>query len=194
LICFCSQAYTLVLDGVIKDEGNAIQLSKLLSTCFIVRGSQLSVLRRLPSQYIIQIQTNLLSWIAKRIAAYENNKNKKSLKQAIGFFKVLVPLLGAIQSRDALKMWDIQHLLGTYVRLILLILISKAHMDQVLAEAKVEISPSSKLWEPQRVYEKRLGTIQSKENRKFAVAYLVPNIHCHVSPSTQDEEGEEKGC
>ena len=111
---FLSQAYTLVLDGVVSDDGNAIQLSKLLSTCFIVRGSQLSVLRRLPSQYIIQIQMNLLSWIAKRIAVYENNKNKKSLKQAIGFFKVLVPLLGAIQSRDALKMWDTQHFLGTY--------------------------------------------------------------------------------
>jgi len=106
---FLSQAYTLVLDGVVSDEGNAVQLSKLLSTCLIVRGSQLSVLRRLPSQYIIQIQTNLLSWVAKRIAAYENNKNKKSLRQAIAFFKVLVPLLGAIQSRDALKMCDIQY-------------------------------------------------------------------------------------
>jgi len=47
-------------------------------------------------------------------------------------------------------------------------------MDQVLAEAKVEISPSSKVWEPQRIYEKRLVTIQSKENRTFPVAYLLP--------------------
>jgi cohesin complex subunit SA-1/2 len=78
-------------------------LAKLLSTCFIVRGSQLSILRRLDNQYIVQIHTNLLSWIAKRIATYENNKNKKSLKSAIGFFRVLMPLLGAIQSRDALK-------------------------------------------------------------------------------------------
>ena len=93
-----------MLDGVVSDEGNTAQLAKLLATCFIVRGSQLSILRRLPSQYIIQIQTNLLSWIAKRIAAYENNNNKKSLKHAVAFFRVLVPMLGAIQSRDALKM------------------------------------------------------------------------------------------
>jgi len=35
-------------------------------------------------------------------------QKQEILKQAIGFFKVLVPLLGTIQSRDALKMWDIQ--------------------------------------------------------------------------------------
>jgi len=49
-------------------------------------------------------------------------------------------------------------------------------MDQALAEAKVEISPSSKVWEPQRAYEKRLSTIQAKENRKsliFLICFLV---------------------
>ncbi len=40
--------------------------------------------------------------------------------------------------------------------------ISKAHMDQVLAEAKVEVSPTSSLWEPQRAYERRL-TSKDKE-------------------------------
>ena len=50
-------------------------------------------------------------------------------------------------------------------------------MDQVLAEAKVEISPSSKVWEPQRAYEKRLSTIQAKENRKSLVPYLLLDIH-----------------
>jgi len=50
-------------------------------------------------------------------------------------------------------------------------------MDQVLAEAKVEISPSSKVWEPQRAYEKRLSTIQAKENRECLVPYLHPDIH-----------------
>ena len=97
------QAYTLVLDGLVRDDSNSVLLAKLLSTCFIVRGSQLSILRRLDNQYIVQIHTNLLSWIGKRIATYENNKNKKSLRAAIGFFRVLMPLLGAVQSRDALK-------------------------------------------------------------------------------------------
>ena len=97
------QSYTLVLDGLVRDDSNSVLLAKLLSTCFIVRGSQLSILRRLDNQYIVQIHTNLLSWIGKRITTYENNKNKKSLRVAIGFFRVLMPLLGAVQSRDALK-------------------------------------------------------------------------------------------
>lgn len=99
-----TQAYTLLLDGIVRDESNATQLAKLLPNCFIVRGNQLSIVRRLPSQYIIQVQTNLLSWLGKRIAAYQNANNKKSFKFAIGFFKVLIPLLGTLGSRDALKM------------------------------------------------------------------------------------------
>jgi len=39
-------------------------------------------------------------------------------------------------------------------------------MDQALEEAKVEISPTTKVWEPQRSYEKRLTTIMAKDNRK----------------------------
>ncbi|RDB23493.1 Cohesin subunit psc3 [Hypsizygus marmoreus] len=137
------EAYTLVLDGVVHDESYSLQLSKLLATCFVIRGSQLSVIRRLDSKYVVQVHTELLSWIAKRIAAYESNKNKKSLKVAVLFFKVLLPLIGTIQSRDALRI--------------------KAHMDQVLAQAKVEVSPTSKVWEPQRLYEKRLTAALSKE-------------------------------
>ena len=98
------QAYTLVLDGVVHDESNALLLAKLLSSSFAIRGSQLSIVRRLDSQYIVQIHTQLLSWIGKKLAAYENTKNKKGLKTAVMFFKVMVPLFSIIQSRDALKM------------------------------------------------------------------------------------------
>jgi cohesin complex subunit SA-1/2 len=97
-----------VLDGIVHDETNALQLSKLLATCFATRGSQLSIVRRLESQYVVQIHTDLLSWIAKRLATYENSKNKRSFKSAAAFFKVLVPLLGTIQSRDALKVYVIK--------------------------------------------------------------------------------------
>ena len=93
-----------MLDGFVRGNDNAVALAKVLSSCFIVRGSQLAVLRRLDTEHIIQIQINLLSWIIGRIAAYEKNKNKKGLRLAIGFFKVLVPLIGPIPTRDALKM------------------------------------------------------------------------------------------
>ncbi|KAF8902622.1 hypothetical protein CPB84DRAFT_1961568 [Gymnopilus junonius] len=164
------EAFTLVLDGVIRDETSSLQLAKMAAGCFVVRGSQLTVLRRLPAEYIIHIQTNLLSWVIKRIAAYENNKNKKSLKSAITFFRVLIPLLGPIQSRDALKL--------------------KAHMDQAFAEAKVEIAPSSKQWEPQRAYEKRLSTIMSKDNAQSAKGKRTRRKAGAAASSEEDTEGE----
>ncbi|TFK31727.1 hypothetical protein BDQ12DRAFT_93119 [Crucibulum laeve] len=137
------EAYTLVLDGVVRDESNSLQLAKVLANCFVIRGSQLSVVRRLESQYIVQIHTTLLTWIGKRLATYQSNKNKKSLKSAVMFFRALVPLVSMIESRDALKI--------------------KAHMDQILAQAKAEVSPISKAWEPQRAYEKRLTTAMAKD-------------------------------
>ena len=39
----------------------------------------------------------------------------------------------------------------------------KAHMEQVLAQAKVKIAPASKIWDAQRGYEKRLATTVSKD-------------------------------
>lgn len=99
-----SQAFTLVLEGVVRDETNAVALAKLLLSCFVIRGSQLSIVRRLDGQYVVQVHSTLLTWITKRIAVYESNKNKNGLRSSITFFRVLLPLLGVIESRDALKM------------------------------------------------------------------------------------------
>lgn len=79
-------------------------LAKMLSGCLWIRGAQLSVVRRLDSQHIINIHTTLLTWIGKRLALYEANKNKKGRNTAVLFFKVLHPLVAPVQSRDALKM------------------------------------------------------------------------------------------
>ncbi|KAG5641552.1 hypothetical protein DXG03_004787 [Asterophora parasitica] len=160
------ESFALVLDGVIHDETNSLQLSKLLATCFTIRGSQLSIIRRLDSQFVVQVHTELLSWIAKRLAIYESNKNKITLRSAILFFKVLMPLLGAIPSRDALKI--------------------KAHMDQVLAQAKVDVSPTSKAWEPKRAYEKRLTTAMLKEKGAAGGRAAKKKFTAGV---TTDEEG-----
>ncbi|KAF8634382.1 hypothetical protein AX15_000952 [Amanita polypyramis BW_CC] len=137
------EAFNLVLDGIVQGEDNCVQLAKALSSCLAIRGSQLSIIKRLEGQYVVQIHVTLLSYIVKRLTAYEKNKNKKSLRTAVSFFRTLVPLLLAVQSKDALEI--------------------KAHMDQALAQAKLEPSPASKIWEPQRAYEKRLGTALSKD-------------------------------
>ncbi|KAG1740516.1 uncharacterized protein EDB91DRAFT_353827 [Suillus paluster] len=137
------ESFTLVLDSVVRGEERAVALAKQLGQSFMIRGAQLSIIKRLDSQYIVQTHTNLLTWIVKRIGTYEAAKNKKSRKTAILFFRVLQPLLIAVDSRDALKI--------------------KAHMDQVLAQAKIEVPPSSKIWEPQRAYEKKLSSIMAKD-------------------------------
>jgi cohesin complex subunit SA-1/2 len=98
------QSFTLVLDSIVRGEERAVALTKQLGQSFIIRGAQLSVIRRLDSQYIVQTHTNLLTWIVKLIGIYEAAKNKKARKTAILFFKVLQPLLAAVDSRDALKM------------------------------------------------------------------------------------------
>lgn len=93
-----------MLDNIVDGETHTVALSKQLASSFLIRGAQLSVVRRIDSQYVVQIQTNLLTWIGKRLATYENNKNKKSRKIAITFFRVLIPMLATLDSRDALKM------------------------------------------------------------------------------------------
>lgn len=54
---------------------------------------------------MIQIHTTLISYIAKRLTAYEMNKNKKAFKSGMSFFRALVPLLLSVQSRNALEMY-----------------------------------------------------------------------------------------
>jgi cohesin complex subunit SA-1/2 len=46
-------------------------------------------------------------------------------------------------------------------------------MDQVFAEAKIGIAPASKMWEPERAYEKRLTAIMAKDNRKQCIDCLL---------------------
>ena len=99
------QAFTLYLEGVVNDENCAISLGKLLVGCLMIRGAQLSVIRKLDSEYIVTIHTQLLTWAVKRMGAYEANKNKKGRNSAILFFKVLRPLLAPLDSRDGLRMY-----------------------------------------------------------------------------------------
>lgn len=49
-------------------------------------------------------------------------------------------------------------------------------MDQMLAQAKVEISATSPIWEPQRAYEKRLSTAMSKTKGKQIVDLIRVTI------------------
>lgn len=69
------------------------------------RGAHLSIERKLASEHIVSIHTNLLTWSIKQIGGHEANKNKKARNSGILFFRVLQPLLGPVDERDALRMY-----------------------------------------------------------------------------------------
>ena len=70
----------------------------------MVRGAQLAIVKKLPSEYTVEIQTTLLSWMLKKISVYESTKNKRGKASAIGFFKALQVLLVGIGQGEALRM------------------------------------------------------------------------------------------
>ncbi|KAF5365253.1 hypothetical protein D9758_005390 [Tetrapyrgos nigripes] len=136
------ESFAIVQSSVRPEESSTVSLAKLLSGCYVIRGSQLVILHRLDTQHIVQVHTNLLTWIAKQIGSHHSSNKKKEMKTDITFFRALIPLFASLQSRDGLKI--------------------KAHLDQVLAQANVEPG-NTKLWEPLRAYEKRLGTVMGKD-------------------------------
>ncbi|KAG6336650.1 hypothetical protein ID866_2431 [Astraeus odoratus] len=136
------ESFGHVLDSVVRNEDHSVNLAKQLASSFMIRGAQLAVIRKLDSKYIVKIHTQLLTWIIKRISTYETNKNKKQKANSLLFFRVLFALLKVVESRDALTI--------------------KAHMDQCFAQARMEVPPAAKPWEPQRAYEKKLSTIMTK--------------------------------
>ncbi|KAI0089427.1 hypothetical protein BDY19DRAFT_1070111 [Irpex rosettiformis] len=136
------ESFLMVLDGISPTEENSVALSKLLSTAFLIRGAQLSIVKRLDSQFVVSIHTSLISWLFKRIAAYDAAGNKKARTKCITFFKVLTPLVNSIDNRNSLRI--------------------KAHLDQILAQSKVEVVATSKVWDAYRAYEKKLTTAKEK--------------------------------
>ncbi|CCM03065.1 uncharacterized protein FIBRA_05185 [Fibroporia radiculosa] len=153
-----SDSFTLVIEGIVHTEDHTVALAKLLASCLVIRGAQLSIVRKLDGPHIVKIHTTALSWIGKKLVTYESSKNKKARNRAILFFKALLPLLSSVDSRDALTI--------------------KAHLDQVIAQGRLEISATAKPWDPYRAYEKRLATAMSKDKGNRPLCSM--NQHAHV--------------
>ena len=94
----------LYLDGIVRTADHSVALGKLCASCFVIRGAQLSVVRRLDSAHVVNVHTGALNFVCKRIAAYASANNKRARNRALVFFKVLSPMLTALEARDALKM------------------------------------------------------------------------------------------
>ncbi|KAF8452670.1 hypothetical protein L210DRAFT_3639153 [Boletus edulis BED1] len=140
------ESFSLVMDSVVKDEERMVGLAKQLATSFLVRGAQLAVVRRLDSRYVVKTHKDLLQEAVKNVSAYEKSKNKKRLGLSVSFFRALIPLLKGVESRDALGI--------------------KAYLDQLVSDAKIEVKPTAKMWEPLRAYEKKLVSIMHKGTGK----------------------------
>ncbi|KAF8513560.1 hypothetical protein BU17DRAFT_95252 [Hysterangium stoloniferum] len=136
------ESFTMFMDDIVHIDDHAVALARALSACFIVRGAQLSVVKRLESEHVVDVQTRSISWIVKLLAGYVTLSNKKMTNKALLFFRVLQQLSASIESRDALKI--------------------KAHLDQAVAQSKLQIG-TTKAWDPYRAYEKRLGVAMSKD-------------------------------
>ncbi|KAH7106865.1 hypothetical protein BKA62DRAFT_631828 [Auriculariales sp. MPI-PUGE-AT-0066] len=129
-------AFNLYLDDTVRSESHAAALSKALLPAFIKRGVQLHIIARLPREHLVAVHTRSISWIVKLVQTHENNKNAKSKRKALTFFKVLAPLVAAAESRDALSI--------------------KTHLDQAFSLAQIDPGMSNE-WEPLRAYERRLA-------------------------------------
>ncbi|CAE6429916.1 unnamed protein product [Rhizoctonia solani] len=161
------RSFSLYIDNVSKSDANTIALAKALSGALVIRGAQLSVLRRLDTAQVANVHTTCISWIVKKISGYQTMGNKNARNRSVAFFKSLVWLLGTVESADAIRI--------------------KNHLDVTLSDAHVETPASSKVWEPLRGYDKRLITAMAKDK---ALAARIKTGRKSTAAVTTDEERE----
>ncbi|CAE6479177.1 unnamed protein product [Rhizoctonia solani] len=160
-------SFSLYIDHVSKSDANTIALAKALSAALVIRGAQLSVLRRLDTAQVATVHTTCISWIVKKISGYQTMGNKHARNRSVAFFKSLVHLLGTVESADAIRI--------------------KNHLDVTLSDAQVETPASSKIWEPLRAYDKRLITAMAKD--KALAARIKTGRKSAAAITTDDDEG-----
>lgn len=118
-----------------------INLSKLLSSCLVVRGAQLAITHTINATAVVAMHERALAWVTEHVkdAAAESES-----AHALVLLKALANLLVSVDARDALAI--------------------KASMDRALARHGIEVPAAGRAWDPLRAYEKRLVTIASKSD------------------------------
>ncbi|PRQ73544.1 hypothetical protein AAT19DRAFT_15111 [Rhodotorula toruloides] len=153
-----------------------ISLGRHLQGVVIVRGAHLAIVAQMPAEDHLRIHLDALKWIVGKLAQFEDAKRKDDRNRALSFFKALAHLLMGIDGRSALK--------------------AKTTLDSLLDEREIEVSPTSKTWEPVRAYQKRLITIMSKDPsiQKAATSEKVKKTRAKgKAKATEAEEDEEVG-
>ncbi|GAA5920161.1 hypothetical protein JCM6882_006360 [Rhodosporidiobolus microsporus] len=124
-------------------EEHLISLARHLVGVVVVRGAQLAVVDHLPIEDHLRIHLDGIKWIVKKLAHFEETKRRDERNKALAFFKALAHLLFGMDGRNALKV--------------------KTSLDSLLDEHNIEVSTTSKTWEPIRAYQRRLITAMSKD-------------------------------
>lgn len=150
-----SQSFEYFLsEGTAQAEARFISLARSLSTALVQRGAQLVISRTIAPSALINLHLRGAEYIAKKWKAAER-ANAKSIKaRAPTFWKGLGQLLVSARATDAQKI--------------------KSAMEQALADADIEVPSTSKAWDPQRQYEKRLVSLMAKKAPVAAKAGPTP--------------------
>lgn len=98
------QAFDLYLDSGSVPEERIVSLSRLLVGSIVVRGAQLAIIKRLPTDDHVRIHTDAAVYIVAKLSSFESTKRKESRNKALSFFKALSNLLIGIDGKGALKM------------------------------------------------------------------------------------------
>lgn len=138
-------------DANITDE-HLVSLGRNLIYAVVVRGAQLAVVSKLPTEDHLRLHLDACKYAVKKLAKFEEDKRRDERNKLLSFFKALAHLLLGLDGRAALKV--------------------KTSLDALLDESSIEVSPASKVWEPLRAYQRRLINTMSKDPCSFL--FLLP--------------------
>ncbi|WVQ70491.1 hypothetical protein IAR50_000010 [Cryptococcus sp. DSM 104548] len=159
------QSFDIFLESDADDPIAPVALARLIATAFVIQGSHFTVLRQLHPSDVCDFHISALDYCSRKLTSAVKSestaRNKEQKTRAvkrryavITFLKVLVPLLGAVQGKDALKI--------------------KNHLEDVMESSGVQVT-SNKGFEGYRQYEKRLVAIASKDpNVRVLAKKAVP--------------------
>ncbi|GAA5861795.1 hypothetical protein JCM5353_000546, partial [Sporobolomyces roseus] len=137
-------ALDLYLDSSDSSDEHLVSLGRNLLQVIVIRGAQLKVVKSLPSENHLKIHLDALDYIVKQIKQFTELKRSDDRNKALSFFKALAHLVFGLDGRSALK--------------------AKTTLDSLLEKHGVEVSTTSKIWEPIRAYEKRLISNMAKDD------------------------------
>lgn len=129
-------------DGTAETESKFISLSRTLSSALVVRGAQLSIQESVESSALLNLHRRGFEYITATWQAAHRADNKAIKARAPAFWKGLSNLLISATARDAQAL--------------------KKVLDDTIRKANIDIPASSKAWDPQRQFEKRLITLMAK--------------------------------